>query len=201
MTENLEIEFKNMLTKEEYELLFKEFAIDETQVFTQENHYFDTVDFSLKNLGSALRIRKKGNQFEMTLKQPVAIGLLETNQLLNETEASQAIQYNRLPEGEIKEILAEKGISYSSLSYFGSLVTNRVERSYKEGLLVLDHSLYLRKEDFELEYEVTDFEIGKERFQHLLKQFGIPERRTENKIQRFYHEKYKQKADKDDNGR
>ncbi|AZU61274.1 CYTH domain-containing protein [Neobacillus mesonae] len=194
MTENLEIEFKNMLTKQEYEKLLHTFRVDEKQIFTQENHYFDTPEFALKNLESALRIRRKKDHFEMTLKQPASIGLLETNQLINEDEAAEAIHFGRLPSGKIKNILEEKGISFTAIQYFGSLVTKRVEMKYEIGLLVLDHSLYLNKEDYELEYEVKDYQTGKDAFIKLLQDNRIPERKTMNKIRRFYQEKYVQSS-------
>lgn len=190
MSQNLEIEFKNMLTKNEYERFLKEFNIDKKKIFSQENHYFDTPEFSLKTLGTALRIRKKPDGWEMTLKQPADIGLLETNQDISEEEAHQAIGFNKLPLGKIQHIIEDNGIPFSNLEYFGCLTTKRVEVEYNQGLLVLDHSLYLANEDYELELEVNEEQPGKESFLALLKQFGIPVRHTKNKIQRFYQKKY-----------
>lgn len=186
MTQNLEIEFKNMLTKQEYEQLLQQFQIDEGQIFSQENHYFDTTDFALKSVGAALRIRRKKEQYEMTLKQPAAVGLLETNQTVSGKEAAQAIQFGVLPSGRIKTMIEQKGIPVSAIHYFGSLVTKRVELKYKIGLLVLDHSIYLNNEDYELEYEVCDYDKGKEVFFNFLQRYQIPERKTKNKIRRFY---------------
>lgn len=190
MSQNIEIEFKNILTKEEYERLLKEFNIDNMQIFSQENHYFDSADFALKSLGSALRIRKKPNGWEMTLKQPADVGLLETNQDITEQDALQAIQYNKLPEGKIQQLIEDNGIPYSKLEYFGSLTTKRVEVEYNQGLLVLDHSIYLNKQDYELEFEANEEQHGRESFMLLLKKFNIPVRHTKNKILRFYEQKY-----------
>ncbi len=189
MSQNIEIEFKNMLTKMEYEKILKELQIDKKLIFKQENHYFDTPDFALKEQGSALRIRKKAKSYELTLKQPATVGLLETNQLISEEEAINAIQSNKLPAGKIKAYIEEAGISFAELEYFGSLETKRVEFDYQNGLLVLDHSLYLNNEDYELEYEAENYQEGKERFSSILMQFNIPERITKNKIQRFYNQK------------
>ncbi|MGG1676564.1 CYTH domain-containing protein [Neobacillus sp. NRS-1170] len=190
MSQNIEIEFKNMLTKAEYENLLKEFNLDNQQIITQENHYFDTPSFSLKEAASALRIRKKKNTYEMTLKQPAEVGLLETNQTLTEEEAYHAIHYGKLPFGKIKDILKESGIPISEIEYFGSLVTNRAEIEYKNGLLVFDHSIYLQHEDYELEFEAENYADGKQIFQELLHYYRVPERKTENKIRRFYRQKY-----------
>lgn len=192
MSQNIEIEFKNMLTKVEYERLFQYFNIDKNQQFTQENHYFDTPDFSLKNKGTALRIRKKGRNYEMTLKQPAAIGLLETNQLISEDEAMIAIHQGRLPTGIVQNLIEKFDISFSTIEYFGLLITERIEFEYRNGLLVLDHSTYLNNEDYELEYEVENYQLGEEIFLELLKRLKIPTRKTENKIRRFYNQKYQQ---------
>jgi uncharacterized protein YjbK len=189
MTQNVEIEFKNMLLKKEYELLLKEFNITQDEIFTQENHYFDTTDFALKTKSSALRIRFKKDFFEMTLKQPLEIGLLETNQPLTRSEAALAIEKGILPEGSIKKMIEDSGIPFSQLSYFGSLKTHRAEKRTEYGLVVLDHSIYLDKEDFELEFEVEDYVNGLDSFKNLLQKYKIPERKTENKILRFYTQK------------
>ncbi|MFH7818367.1 CYTH domain-containing protein [Neobacillus thermocopriae] len=190
MRQNIEIEFKNILTKKEYVRLLKAFDIKEEQIFSHENYYFDTPDFDLKKVGSALRIRKKKECFELTLKQPSNLGLLETTQTLTSDEAIQAIQYNQLPSGKIKDIIEELNIPYSNIVYFGLLKTNRVEINYLNGLLVLDYSSYLGKEDFEIELEVDNYLEGKEIFKKLLQYYEIPLRKTENKIQRFYNQKY-----------
>ncbi|MGG3469840.1 CYTH domain-containing protein [Neobacillus pocheonensis] len=190
MTQQVEIEFKNLLTRQEYERFLNEFNIDKKQIFTQENHYFDTSDFALKSRVTALRIRRKQDDYEMTLKQPADVGLLETNQLITTEEALHAFQVGELPFGNIKKIIEEIGISFSELKYFGSLLTNRVEVEYTKGLLVLDHSQYLNKEDYELEFEAENFQEGKLIFLQLLDQYHIPIRKTENKIQRFYNQKY-----------
>ncbi|WP_416145040.1 CYTH domain-containing protein [Planococcus koreensis] len=78
MSKELEIEFKNMLQKEEYEKLAAHYGFSESDVKTQENFYFDTPDFQLKNLKSALRIRKNRTALNARLKLllPTAISKL-----------------------------------------------------------------------------------------------------------------------------
>ena len=82
-------------------------------------------------------------------------------------------------------------VQASQLQCFGSLATERAEFEYKKGLLVLDQSQYLNLEDFELEYEVSDYTSGKLTFENLLKELNIPSRKTDNKIKRFYNAKFK----------
>ncbi|MGG7618559.1 CYTH domain-containing protein [Bacillus coreaensis] len=190
MSQHIEIEFKNMLTKEEYLHLITEFSINETMIDTQFNHYFDTEKFQLKELGSALRIREKEGRFELTLKQPLVVGLLETNQELSKDEAFAMLKGAALPSGIVREQLEKNNFPINKLQYFGSLTTKRCELQYKGGLLVLDHSLYLLKEDYEIEYEVEDPVEGELTFKQLLQTFKIPIRVTENKIKRFYNQKY-----------
>lgn len=191
MSQNIEIEFKNMLTESEYKRLLVELQVDQKQIFSQENHYFDTPDFALKEANSALRIRKKKLHYEMTLKQPATVGLLETNQILTEEEVTTALQHGKLPLGAIQQLLEANGVPFSEIEYFGYLLTHRVEMPYEKGLLVLDHSSYLNKDDYELEFEVVDFNEGQLVFKEFLARFQIPERKTENKIRRFYQQKYK----------
>ena len=88
MSQSIEIEFKNLLSIEEFNKMISYFQLSDDDFFRQINHYFDTKDFALKNLGCALRIREKKEYFEMTLKQPHPDGLLETTQTLTEKEAN-----------------------------------------------------------------------------------------------------------------
>ncbi|MGX6442235.1 CYTH domain-containing protein [Neobacillus sp. K501] len=196
MSEMIEIEFKNMLTISEYERFLQIFKIAPEQIFTQENHYFDTADFTLKKFKSALRIRQKADDYELTLKQPANVGLLETTQILTLDEYITALQNGPLPKGIVSNRITELGIPIDQVEYFGSLTTNRVEFLYKNGLLVLDHSFYLNKDDYELEYEVENYQLGKQIFLELLKQYDIPIRPTKNKIRRFYEQKYLNDASK-----
>ena len=187
--QNIEIEFKNLLERAEFKKIGERFSLIEDSFKKQVNHYFDTSEFSLKDKRSALRIREKGGQFILTLKQPHGDGLLETDQLLSPNEAEAALEEGTLPTGRVADEIGKLGVNVSNLSYFGTLATSRAELPYQNGLLVLDHSTYLDTEDYELEYEAADYNEGKQTFQTLLHQLGIPARKTPNKIHRFYTRK------------
>lgn len=189
LSQEIEIEFKNLLAEEEFMQLTKHFMIKESDFTTQENHYFDTPDYQLKDKQSALRIRRKKKVFTLTLKTPVEEGLLETNQPLTVQEAGDLLKHGVFPDGEVKEFLESLDISPPSIQHFGSLITKRAEIDFEGGLLVFDESSYFDKVDFELEYEVKDYDQGEKIFFDLLKEHGIPKRETENKIKRFYREK------------
>ncbi|WP_099364328.1 CYTH domain-containing protein [Fredinandcohnia onubensis] len=189
MSQELEIEFKNILEEDEYRRLLSAFSISEDKKVIQENFYFDTPKFSLKDVGAALRIREKNGIYTLTLKQPVKRGLLETHQVLSKEEAEQMLNGGNIIEGEVISILKGLSIETSDVRFFGSLKTKRAEVEYKNGLLVLDKSYYLNQIDFEVEYEVTDEVSGKVVFKELLQQYKIPIRKTDNKILRFYNRK------------
>jgi len=186
MSQNIEIEFKNMLEKEEFERLLTAFQLTPSDFFRQENHYFDTKDFSLKQERCALRIREKQGQYEMTLKEPHPEGLLETNEMLTPKQAQMLLNGGQLHDGIIHQQITKLGININSLHYFGTLVTERAETTYQGGLLVLDSSSYLNVKDYEVEYEVSNRETGKSIFLQLLSDNHIPIRKTENKVKRFY---------------
>ncbi|HAA3481146.1 TPA_asm: adenylate cyclase, partial [Listeria monocytogenes] len=60
----------------------------------------------------------------------------------------------------------------------------------KKGLLVFDKNFYGSISDFDLEYEVSDYDKGKEVFDKLLKEYQITNQPAENKVARFYHHVY-----------
>ncbi|MBB6443556.1 CYTH domain-containing protein [Bacillus benzoevorans] len=192
MPQNIEIEFKNLLTESDFHILLKHFNVNESQFFIQENYYFDTPDFSLKQSGCALRIREKKSGFEMTLKQPHPDGLLETTEKLTNEKAQALLQGTPLPDGLIKEQLSHMKINAEQLLFFGSLVTERAEIEYQGGVMVFDSSTYLNMRDYELEYEVTDRAKGEAVFLQLLAELNIPIRKTKNKVKRFYERKMAQ---------
>ena len=66
MTKNVEIESKTLLDKNTYEKIRQAFVAKSD--FIQENYYFDTPDFTLKNNNASLRIRLLVNNAEQTLK-------------------------------------------------------------------------------------------------------------------------------------
>lgn len=186
MSQEIEIEFKNMLSKSKYDELLIAFDINSDDIIRQENHYFDTADFQLKAIESGLRIRILPNKIEFTLKERTADNQhIETTDLLIAEEAHKMLHDFTLPAGYVKERLEQLGIATSSLTLFGSLTTDRIEIKYKGGLLVFDHSFYLQHDDYEVEYETTDEIIGKSIFQQFLQKHNIPILHAPKKIARF----------------
>ncbi|MFP3360104.1 CYTH domain-containing protein, partial [Planococcus sp. SIMBA_143] len=69
------------------------------------------------------------------------------------------IRTDELPE-LIRGELERFNIDTTQLKIYGALSTARRETDYKEGLLVLDKNSYLDTEDFELEFEVDNYDKG-----------------------------------------
>lgn len=181
-----EIEFKNMLTRAEYEDLLTHFAITADNIITLRNDYFDTADFAIKNLASALRIRRTANAIECTLKQATtAHTSTEINCPLTEQAAKQLQNdLTKLPEAIAKPLQAA-GINLKDIACFGTLETQRTELVYQGGLLVFDHTFYLQQQDYEVEYEARDEQQGQQIFADFLQQHHIPIRPATKKIARF----------------
>lgn len=191
MRQEIEIEFKNLLTKMEFTQIREVFHIDDHAFERQENHYLDTPQFALKEKQAALRIRVKNGIYTLTLKQTKAEGvLLETHQRLTKEEAGALLNGTAVVQGKVAAILQEIGVPPAALHHFGTLTTDRAQWTYKGGMLFLDRNYYLGTEDYELEYETEDVKNGKQQFLQLLCSLHIPIRPAPNKIQRFYAKKY-----------
>lgn len=186
MSKEIEIEFKSMLTKNEYETLLRYYNVSDEQFVTQTNLYFDTVDFLLKKHGMGLRIRRFADKAEATLKIPQTIGLLEVTDPLTLDEVDKALAKDQFAQQatEILEQLEALDISSSNLDLIGKLITKRAEFMIPEGKLALDESWYSEHHDFELELEVSDSSFDKTAFKRLLAKFELPYRKTQNKIVR-----------------
>ncbi|MFU0762670.1 CYTH domain-containing protein [Staphylococcus pasteuri] len=189
MATNNEIEFKQILNENVYNDIKHKYFKDDIP-FKQINYYIDTEDFKLKSNQSALRIRVKDDTYEMTLKVPAEVGLTEYNfDVSIEPKINKVISHDQLP-SDIRHIISEKyGIQDGSLSILGALTTYRMETNYKNELLVLDKSEYLGTEDYELEFEVNQYEEGLTKFNELLQSFNLAHQKPLNKVQRFFERK------------
>ncbi|MFC0189108.1 CYTH domain-containing protein [Fictibacillus aquaticus] len=189
MKQELEIEFKNIVSKNHFQTLMNHFNITKENLKEQTNHYFDTSSFSLKAQRSALRIRKKEDSYVLTLKQPSGQHLLESNQPISKETLEQMLASDSFPDGGIKELIQSMGIDPELIQYLGTLKTFRAKIPYDGGLLFFDESHYLGTIDYEIEYECDDDKKGKETFKALMTSHSIPIVKTANKIQRFFTRK------------
>ncbi|UBV39416.1 CYTH domain-containing protein [Staphylococcus xylosus] len=188
MATNNEIEFKQLLTEKQYNVIHKTY-FNEIEPFKQTNFYIDTPDFDLKDHKSALRIRVKDEYLEMTLKIPAEVGITEYNFETHVVpELNKPIPEQSLP-SEIADQLTKMDIDLTKLIILGSLKTERLEKEINGNLLVLDKSTYLDFEDFELEYEVEDYDEGLIQFKSILEKFDMKHEIPANKVQRFFNRK------------
>ena len=189
MATNNEIEFKQILTKDLYDKIFNTYFKNE-KPFSQTNYYIDTKGFKLRDHRSALRIREKDNSYEMTLKVPAEVGLMEYNHPTNvKLKMNDTLSNSKLPDDIRNIIEGQFNVSEDELIILGDLTTLRVETHYQNELLVLDKSEYLNKVDYELEFEVDSYNEGYEKFKQLLQEFDIKHEKPLNKVQRFFEEK------------
>ncbi|WP_010093585.1 CYTH domain-containing protein [Ornithinibacillus scapharcae] len=176
MTQEIEIEFKNLLTKQEYDMLLAHLPFPEDGQ-KQINYYFETPDRKLQNRQSALRIREKNGKYRLTLKEPFGDGLLETHDTLTFEEASLWMKGNPIAKKATTTQLHNLQVPLEELQYYGSLTTIRREYQNNGLIFVLDYSTYHNQEDYELEIEALDKETGLKAFEQTLKQLGIEKRK------------------------
>ncbi len=164
MKSNLEIEYKTLITSNQYNLLVSHF-INEATLFNQTNTYFDTTP-SLKERGMACRIRQINNTYLFTLK-------IKNQVDLGVVEIEFPVLSCSLLDSNIQEIFKKYDIP--SLEEVGSLSTLRYQIELEKGFLCLDKNTYYNTEDYEVEYELKDgYTDDLKFFITLLQQFSIP---------------------------
>ena len=179
---HLEIEFKTLLTKEEYHSL-EDFFKDQPPI-RQTNHYIDTPDQAIRNHRMALRIRTLADRAELTLKVPQDAGHFEYNQALTFEQVETFLSKKKLHQGEIASFLTDLDITLTSLDVWGSLETERREKRIPKGLLAFDRSRYNSIEDYELEMEV-DAASDETYFHEFLKEKQIEYKPAKSKVARL----------------
>lgn len=188
MTQEIEIEFKNLLTKEEYNILLNKLPFPE-QGKKQINYYFETESLDLRSRRCALRIREKDGTYFLTLKEPFKTGLLETHDILTKNEAFHWISGKMISKPNTSNRLKLLNINLFDLQYIGSLTTIRREYNHNGFIIVLDKSMYNGHTDYELEIEAPSYIEGEKYFLALLHKYQIKQKTTPNKIERFFNSK------------
>lgn len=179
MIKNKELEFKTIITKEQYESLLKEFDL-ENNIFSQTNYYFDTEDTKLLNSHIVLRIRQKGENYKLTKKAEAEaeVGADETHIFISKDKANELLE-----NGFDAKIM--------DLPYFvrkmAQLTTFRVKTPYLSGTLFFDKSEYYGNVDYEIEFEVDDIIEGEKDFNNFLEKHSIIRRDPIRKSQRAFN--------------
>jgi len=193
ISKETEIEYKSLLSRKKYKKLKKYFAkgsLNE-KTYKQINYFFDTEDFKLKAAKITLRIRKKEDGWELTLK--VSQEKL-ANQLYNKKD-----EYNvEISPEEAKKILKSRELHLSSNPVFsvlkgivnleldtifhllGKLQTKRTDYTYQQDTISLDKNKYNKRIDYELEWETNKTTLPQE-----LKDLGVKIGNAKGKRRRF----------------
>lgn len=153
MSTNIEIESKALVSEKDFNKIIKSFKNELNKPYEQINYYIDDDDNNIANFGISLRIRKKSNIYELTLKTPLSEGLLEKNQNISVNEFNKFKSSKGFPDGDIKRFLIMLGFDIDKLKIITSLKTTRIDIDYLDGLLSLDKNEYSNKVDYEIEYE------------------------------------------------
>ena len=184
----IEKEFKNLLTKAQYEAIADDYQSVFTKDVTQTNSYYD-YEGLLQQHKMALRIRiVEGKETgEITLKIPQSsLEVLEYTEVLP-VDILNAYNHDKqftLPTS-LQEALENKGVTLQTVNQTALLTTHRLEGALSENeWLVLDESHYNGKLDYEMEMEVRSLELGEPVFLGILEKYKIERRQAESKIKR-----------------
>lgn len=183
MKKEPEIEFKSLLTKDEYLKLMEKFKGNRTNV--QTNHYFDTPRFSLKAYEASLRVRER-EDFEMTLKKKKGYALIECTVPISKEDFEELKQTGVVKNQELMAELSPL-IGSQKVENFLSLQTFRMYLPYGNGILFIDKSKYLGFVDYELEYEAKSYHQGKQEFIALINELEIQYKKADKKIARAFN--------------
>ena len=183
MQTGTQVEFRTLLSKEEYTRLINMF-LGNNKFDLQTNHYFDTARFTLKACDASLRVREQvWLEFRRVLFR--SYNIQDFKQPITREEFEECKNTGYLPEGQIKQEL-ESIIGKQKLENFMSLSTKRLFFTYGNGVIFLDESTYLGTTDYELEYEAKTLHEGKKEFIQLLGDLQIKYKKTDKKIKRAY---------------
>ncbi|QIK69093.1 CYTH domain-containing protein [Erysipelothrix sp. HDW6C] len=163
MKQHLEIEYKSMLTKADYDLLARSLPFGNAHV--QLNEYYDTSDRQLFARESMCRIRTIGNRHEFTMKTPQPDGVLE-----HELE----LKAQNLNDERLVEYFDDLGINVYELERVAFSRTLRKTYDDAYGTWCLDSTSFSNHQDYEIEYELFEAnEKARPHYVNTLNQLGI----------------------------
>lgn len=175
MAANIEIEAKVLISSEDYKKVLKHFKKEIDKEYEQVNYYIDSKNFDLKQQGIGLRIREADGLYTLTLKAPMAEGLLEKDQMITKEQYENLSKNKVFPEGNIKEFIIMLGYKPTSLEILAKLTTHRIEIDDGNVLtkLSLDKNDYNGITDYEIECEGDALENAKKALGCICSAIGI----------------------------
>lgn len=190
MYEEKEIEYKAILTKEQFKKLQSLYPFPKNPI-KQTNYYFETNQFDLKNHHAALRIRMKNNEYILTLKQAKEGYALENHVKLNQASFENWVNNHITFPETFRPIMEELNIEEKQLFYQGFLKTNRYTFEKDHVHFCLDESHYFNEIDYELEIEESEKHLAKDIFINIMEELKIEQPKSITKIERFYNSLHK----------
>jgi len=177
MNHNHELEFKTIISEDSYHSLIENYVLKDN-IFLQTNHYFDTSKLDLSDQSIVLRIRQKGDRFfKLTIKSQQDGNAYESHILLTPEQAEKMIHYGF----NTKDFFVD--LDYQV--YFVASINNfRASMPYYQGVMYIDRCEYCGTVDYELEYEVPEYEEGYEQFLKFLEKHHILKVSTKRKSDR-----------------
>lgn len=162
MKQHLEIEYKSILTNQEY--LKIDFLFKFDKIVEQTNVYYDFDDI-LFNQNIMCRIRVLDDEYEFTLKIPQEKGVLEYEVNLNSLD---------IKDPKVIKILTPFIEQTDQLIEVGRSHTIRKIYSDEYGEWCLDESQFSHHKDYELEYELyEDHPLAYEHYVNKINELGI----------------------------
>lgn len=177
MKQETEIEFKQILTLDEFNNIKEDLKLSNNDFKIQTNYYLDTKDLELSKQKMALRVRETENDFTLTLK-------VKTSDHVTK-EYHQKISYEQFINFDfnIADIISKIPTSYEALENICTLKTFRAQVNFSKYTLFLDDNEYLDQKDYELEMEVDSLD-DYIYFEELLKKYNIKKTKSSTKIAR-----------------
>lgn len=184
MAQEIEIECKHLLTKEQF-IQIKDTLPFSNEPIVQTNHYFETKQKSFIKHKCALRIREINGLYTATLKEPHPEGILETHDSLSEQDVHTWMNKHVTSTENVGRRISMLNIPFNDIQYIGSLTTKRYTYTKDKLLYVLDESSYGDTIDYELEIEATSFREGEKAHQQMIEKFQLTTQEPITKIERF----------------
>lgn len=168
--EHIEIEFKMLLDEKTFHLILNDYKEKVIDSYSQTNYYLFHPELEKRKY--SLRIREKKGKYELTLKRPAKEGLRELNIDIDQ-EIKEAIFNHQEISNEIFDLLKEEHIYIKDLQCGDYLTTIRHDILLPEGMLSLDENDYNHHHDYEMEFEVNDYQKGLETFHQIIKPYHL----------------------------
>lgn len=184
MNKNIEKEYKILVTKDQFEILSRQF--DNLNFITQINTYYDTANMDIRNNKGAMRIRERNGKYIFTLK-------MKDKNIDGHYEFEMEVSENNtdvFKNPDIKNLLNSYGI-HDDVIPLTTLETKRAVINTGDAEICFDINSYNGIIDYEIEYEYIKPHDGLTIFQELLSHANlIYKKNSTSKIQRALNSIY-----------